>query len=167
MSCGFEDELTAWVDGALPGPRAAEVAHHVEGCAGCAATVRLLRSTTGALAALAAAPAPAPSPGLRRAVLAAVEAPTLRERLTGWRASLGSPRVWGPGLAVAAGAAVLAVAALRPQAPGLEGDPQALELAMALETAGAADVAEDLEVAGLESPEDLELVVELHAMEVR
>ncbi|MCI0572724.1 MAG: zf-HC2 domain-containing protein [Myxococcaceae bacterium] len=154
MSCAYEEDLTAFVDGELPELRAAEVARHLGGCAACTATERLLR---GAVVRLASLPdVPPASPALRRSVLAAVEAPTWRERVDGWL----RPRVWVPALGVAAAAGVAAVA-LRTQTPEGELDAPQLELALALE------VAEDYDVAGLTSVEDLELVAELHELEVQ
>ncbi|MFP2934653.1 anti-sigma factor family protein, partial [Pyxidicoccus sp. 3LG] len=44
MSCHYEEDLTAYVDGELPPARRAEVEAHLGTCAGCGATHALLRS---------------------------------------------------------------------------------------------------------------------------
>lgn len=54
------EELTALVDGALPGPRAAEVLRHVEGCPSCRAERARILSAVAALRRLPAAPEPSP-----------------------------------------------------------------------------------------------------------
>ena len=61
MSCPFEEDLTAWVDGELPAARRAEVAEHLGSCAGCQGTEALLRRT---LARRAELPEPVPSTAL-------------------------------------------------------------------------------------------------------
>ena len=52
MSCPFEEDLTAYVDGELPPARRAEVEAHLGGCAGCQGTEALLRSTVARMAEL-------------------------------------------------------------------------------------------------------------------
>jgi anti-sigma factor RsiW len=155
MSCTFEEDLTAYVDGELPAARRGEVEAHLGGCADCRATEALLRRTLEPLATL---PEFVPSASMRREVLAKVDAlpPTLRERL---RALL-RPGVLVPAAAVA-GAALLALN-LGGGEPSLEvTDPGVLELAANL------DLVEDYEVVGLESIDDMEVVAHLHELEVR
>jgi anti-sigma factor RsiW len=156
MSCPFEEELTAYVDGELPPARRAEVAEHLGSCAGCQGTEALLRRTVARMAEL---PELTPSPATRRAVMAKLDAlpPTLGERLRG----LLKPWVLVPaaGLAAVAGLALYTTA---PREPALEvPDAGTLELAMNLE------VVEDYDVVGLESGEDLEVIENLHELEVR
>lgn len=153
MSCAFEEDLTAYVDGELPPARRAEVESHLPGCTACRGTEALLRRT---LARLAELPEPALSTSTRRQVLARIdELPVpLRQRLL----ALLRPSVLVPvaGLAAAAGLAVYL--SPRSVAPELE-DPQMLELAANLE------VLEDYDIAGLEAAEDLEVVASLHELE--
>jgi anti-sigma factor RsiW len=150
--------LTAYVDGELPPARRAQVEAHLGTCADCHATEALLRRTVQQLATL---PEFVPSASMRREVLAKVDAlpPGFRERL---RALL-RPGVLVPSAALA-GAAVLALH--MGKAPGRE---PALDVtdAGALEVAANMDVAEDYDVAGLDSVEDMEVVAHLHELEVR
>ncbi len=154
MSCAFEEELTAYIDGELAPARRAEVEAHLGGCAGCQGTEALLRRTVARMAEL---PGYTPSPAMRREVLAKLDAlpPGLGERL---RALL-RPSVLVPaaGLAAVAGLALYTAA---PSEPALDvADAGTLELAMNLE------VVEDYEVLGLDESEDLEVVAHLHELE--
>ncbi|ADO69954.1 anti-sigma factor family protein [Stigmatella aurantiaca] len=154
MSCTFEEELTAFIDGELPPSRHAEVAVHLGACAQCQSTEALLRGT---LANMALLPEFVPLPNTRHQVLARVDAlpPPLKERLL----ALLRPRVWVPALGLAA-VAVLAVYPRSQQAMH-EADPGALELAANLE------LVEDYDVVGLDSFEDMEVVTHLHELEVQ
>lgn len=154
MSCEFEDDLTAYVDGELPEPRRAQVEVHLRTCAECRPVEALLRRTVAQLAAL---PALEPSPGMRRQVLARLDAEP-----EGWvfrlRALL-RPSVLVPSFAVAA-ALGLAVVFTQDALPRLDdADAEQVELAANLE------VVEDLDVLGAVSPEDLEIVEHLHELE--
>lgn len=156
MSCPYEEDLTAYVDGELAPARRAEMETHLRGCAGCQGTEALLRRTVARMAEL---PGYTPSPAMRREVLAKLDAlpPTLGERL---RALL-RPSVLVPaaGLAAVAGLALYTAA---PGEPALDvADAGTLELAMNLE------VVEDYDVVGLENGEDLEVIASLHELEVR
>ncbi|HZI14850.1 MAG TPA: zf-HC2 domain-containing protein [Myxococcus sp.] len=158
MSCGFEEDLTAYVDGELPAPRRAQVEAHLGTCAGCRATEALLRTS---VARVAEVPdfAPAPSPAARRAVLAKLDALPVPwpERLKAlWRPAVLLPSV---GLAAALAVALLMVRP-GPEAPPELADPAVMELAANLE------VVEDYELLGLDSAEDLEVVTSLHELEV-
>ncbi|RKH45186.1 anti-sigma factor family protein [Corallococcus llansteffanensis] len=156
MSCAYEEDLTAYVDGELPPPHRARVEAHLGTCADCQQTERLLRVTVARMAEL---PAFTPSPSARREVLARLDAlpPTWRERL----ASLLRPGVLVPSLGVAAAAvlAVLVVGRGGGESTALdEWDPGALEVATNLE------LVEDYEVLGLDSSDDLEVVENLHEL---
>ncbi|MDC0713919.1 zf-HC2 domain-containing protein [Stigmatella sp. ncwal1] len=154
MSCTFEEELTAFIDGELSPPRHAEIAVHLGTCAQCQSTEALLRGT---LAKMALLPESIPSPATRRQVLAQVDAlpPPLKERLL----ALLRPRVLVPALGLAA---VMALAVYPRSRPGVdEADPGALELAANLE------LVEDYDVVGLDSFEDMEVVTHLHELEVQ
>jgi anti-sigma factor RsiW len=156
MSCPYEEDLTAYVDGELPPARRAEMESHLAGCVGCQGTEALLRRTMARLADL---PGFTPSTATRREVLAKLDAlpPTPWERL---RALL-RPGVLAPaaGLTAVAGLVLYTSAA---RAPALElADEGTLELAMNLE------VVEDYDVVGLDADEDLEVVAHLHELEVR
>ncbi|MFP2908626.1 anti-sigma factor family protein, partial [Pyxidicoccus sp. 3LFB2] len=50
MSCGFEEDLTAYVDGELPPARRVEVEAHLGACAGCRAMHALLGTAVARLA---------------------------------------------------------------------------------------------------------------------
>lgn len=95
------DDLTAYLDGALPPPRRAEVEAHLGGCAACRAERDRLAAAIALLGQLP--PAPVPSPGFEQrfhARLAAERATARRPLLArlAWR--------WlAPGLAGAAAAA--------------------------------------------------------------
>ena len=156
MSCGFEEDLTAYVDGELPPARRAEVETHLGTCAGCRATHALLRN---AVARLADLPAFEPSPHTRRAVLAKLDALPVPwwERLKG----LLRPVVLVPSVGLAAAVVV----ALRVVGPGAEAPPELADPAV-MELAANLEVVEDYEVLGLDSAEDLEVVANLHELEV-
>lgn len=155
MSCTFEEELTAYIDGELPPARRAEVEGHLGTCAECRSTEALLRRTLDQVAAL---PEFLPSPATRRQVLAKVDAlpPPLKQRLL----ALLRPTVLVPSLGLAA-ALALAVYLSR-DTQGLEvADPGVLELAANME------LVEDYDVVGLDSFEDMEVVANLHELEVQ
>jgi len=146
------NDLTAYIDGELPPARAAEVEAALAADPQLAALEAKLRATVVALRGL---PEPAPSPSLRRKVLARVDEPTWKERLAKW---LTPPRLVPAGLlAVAAVTAVV----LWPGQPVEEGlDEEALLVAQNLE------LAEDMDLVGLESPDDLGVVARLDELEV-
>ncbi|WP_263451478.1 anti-sigma factor family protein [Hyalangium gracile] len=156
MSCAFEEDLTAYIDGELPPPRRAEVEAHMGTCADCRSTEALLRRTLTHLEAL---PEFKPSPDTRRAVLAKVDALPLplRERLK----ALLRPAVLVPslGLAAAVGLAVV-YSGQESQGPDVM-DAGALELAANLE------LVEDFDVVGMDSAEDMEVIENLHELEVQ
>ncbi|HEX4621314.1 MAG TPA: zf-HC2 domain-containing protein, partial [Myxococcaceae bacterium] len=103
MSCAFEEDLTAYVDGELPALRERQLALHLGTCDGCRSTEALLRKTVVGLAAM---PAFEPSADMRRAVLHRIdEAPSLGER---FRAAL-FPSVLMPALGLGAAAVVAVV----------------------------------------------------------
>jgi anti-sigma factor RsiW len=155
MSCGFEEDLTAYVDGELPPPRRAEVEAHLGTCAGCRATHALLRN---AVARLAELPAFEPSPATRRAVLAKLDA--LPEPWWERLKRLLRPAVLVPSMGLATAVAVALWVAPGPDAPPELADPAEMELAANLE------LAEDYELLGLDTAEDLEVVANLHELEV-
>jgi anti-sigma factor RsiW len=155
MSCTFEEDLTAYVDGELLPARRAEVETHLPGCLACRSTEALLRRTVARLAEL---PGPVLSTATRRQVLARIdELPVpLRQRLL----ALLRPSVLVPAAGLAAVAGLAVYLGQQSVAPELE-DPQMLELAANLE------VLEDYDIAGLEAAEDLEVVASLHELEVQ
>lgn len=155
MSCAFEEDLTAYIDSELPAARRAEVEAHLGTCADCKRTEALLR---GAVARLAELPEFVPSADTRRAVLAKVEAlpPPLKERLL----ALLRPPVLVPSLGLAAALAAVVY---------VSGDSQGMEVpdAGTLELAANMELMEDYDVVGLDSFEDLEVVENLHELEVQ
>lgn len=152
MSCTVEDELTAFVDGELSAVETARVRGHLASCAGCRSTEALLRRTVTELSAL---PEFEPSSGLRRRVLARVDAlpRPWPERMRGWL----RPGVLAPaGMALAA-AALLLVVSQRRATETLE---QRAELAVAEHY----ELLSDYELVGL-TPEDVEVVAQLDQLE--
>jgi anti-sigma factor RsiW len=154
MSCTFEEELTAYVDGELGSFQERQVDQHLPGCESCRATLELLKQTVELVEAM---PSFQPSSGLRRAVLNRIdEPPSLRERLI----AAFSPAWWVPVLGFAAAALVaVAINARRPERA--EMDLGQLELAANLE------VVEDYDVLGLDGPEDLEVIQHLQELEAQ
>lgn len=164
MSCEFEEDLTAYVDRELPPLRARQLEGHLPGCSGCAATLALLQRTVTALASM---PAFSPSAQLRRDVLNRIseEVPLsdrLKELLRGWL----RPQVMLPALSAAAVVALAIIATQPARGPGGPGDaPLLVADASELELAQNLELVEDLDVVGLESPEDLEVVERLQELE--
>ncbi|NVI98413.1 zf-HC2 domain-containing protein [Myxococcus sp. AM009] len=156
MSCDDANDLTAYMDGELPPARDARVRAHLEACAACRTTEALLRTTVARLAEL---PAFEPSPATRRAVLATLDALPVSwpERMRTWL----RPAVLWPSAGLVA---VLAVSLLMPR-PGPDA-PLALEDASVMELAVNLELAEDYELLGLDSMADLEVVANLHELEV-
>jgi anti-sigma factor RsiW len=155
MSCAFEEELTAYIDGELPAARRTEVEAHVGGCAECKSTEALLRRTVSSLAQL---PEFVPSADTRRSVLAKVDALPLplKERLL----ALLRPSVLVPSLGLAAALALVVYTS---------GDGQGVDVTDegALELAANMELMEDYDVVGLDSSEDMEVVANLHELEVQ
>ena len=152
MSCPFEIELTAYLDGELEEATRAQLEAHLPGCSECGPQVATLRAAVGKLKAL---PDLEPSPALRRAVLSRVADPTWSERMSAWL----RPSILVPTFGLAA-AAVVALVVSRPGAGLTAEDPAEYELAANLE------LVEDYEVVGMESLEDLEVIEQLHELEV-
>jgi anti-sigma factor RsiW len=155
MSCAFEEDLTAYLDGELPSLRAKQVESHLAGCADCRATEALLRKTVVQLKSM---PAFAPSPSMRRAVMHRLdEAPGWRERL----AALLSPEILMPSAGLAAAALVAAAINAASQHPSVPGAMNGDQIALAQNL----DVISDYDVLGLERPEDLEVIQHLKELE--
>lgn len=151
MNEDIANDLTAYIDGELSEARAKEVEAALAADPGLRALEQQLRMTVATLKTL---PEPAPSAALRRSVLSRVDEPTWRERLARW---LTPPRLVPVGLAVAA--AVTAVV-VWPRAVEAPPDEETLLLAQNLE------VAEDLDLVGLDSADDLAVVAQLDELEV-
>ncbi|HVE81520.1 MAG TPA: zf-HC2 domain-containing protein [Myxococcales bacterium] len=162
MSCAYEEDLTAYVDQELPPLKLRQLEGHLPSCQSCTATLALLRRTVSALEAM---PAFSPSPALRRAVLTRIseEPPSLLDRLRG----LLRPRFMVPALSAAALLAVgVAVVQLSRRGEGPAADaPLMVADATEFELVKNLDLVEDLDVVGLESPEDLEVVEHLDELE--
>jgi anti-sigma factor RsiW len=157
MSCAFEEDLTASLDGELPPARAKELDAHLATCADCQKTHALLKH---ALEALSALPAFEPSSGLRRNVLTAIDQlpKPLGERLGRWlRPQFALP---AGGVLAALVVAVVVASTQRhhnrsaPLTPSSE-----LELAMNYE------IVDNYEVLGVDSAEDLDVVEHLQELE--
>ena len=153
MSCTISSELTAYLDGELPIFQLRQIEGHLANCRGCRSTEQLLRRTVVHLAELPAVELPA---AIRRAVLSRID-----EQATG---SIGSrlKALWQPqvllpslGLVVAA-----VIALLIPRGTGLE--PRDV---MLFEVGANLELAEEYEVLGLTTLDDLEVVQHLHELE--
>lgn len=160
MPCELQNDVTAYVDDALPPKRRDALRAHLQGCAECRGLERRLRQSLAALARLAA-PVPSRTPEEAWRALSArldAEPPTFRERWRGMRA------LWlvGPALAGAAAAVLLVT-----RAPSRDPLPAELLSASDLEVVGELEMLDHLEVLGLSSAEDFELVAALHEEEGR
>ncbi|MDP1822649.1 MAG: zf-HC2 domain-containing protein [Archangium sp.] len=144
----FQEELTAYIDGELPPEKVRELEAALAKDPQLRALEQRLRRSIDAVEAL---PLPQTSPALRRAVLAAIEKPTF------WEKWFTLPRLLPVGLALAAGLTAV-VLWPREEAPAL--DEEKLLLAQNLE------VVEDLDLVDLGSAEDLDVVAQLHELEV-
>ncbi|MHB8876031.1 MAG: anti-sigma factor family protein [Myxococcaceae bacterium] len=159
MSCEFEDDLTALVDGELPSLRAKQLEAHLPGCGGCAATLGQVRAAVARLAELSGEEraAAGAAPGLRHAVLLRLDEPAgLGERLRAfWQ-----PSLYMPALGMATATALLVVVlGQRPPDLSLESTEQAL-------FAQNGDELTDFDVLGLDDADDVEVVEHLHELEV-
>lgn len=149
----IEDELTAYVDGELSELDMMRVKAALAADPKLAALEQLLRSTVTAVESL---PSPQPSQALRRAVLNGLDAPmTFGERLEKWL----RPSRLMPALGMAAAAALVAVVAQQGARVGPIHEAEELYVAQHL------DVLEDLDLAGIESAEDLEVIAALNSLE--
>ncbi len=144
-------QLTAYVDGELEAGQARRLEARLAQDPELREREQRLRR---AVAAVEALPSPEASPGLRRKVLAAVEAPSLAERLKAW---LTPPRLAALGMATAGTALVVA---MWPRGDDADGEEQLL-------LAQNFDVVEDLDVMGLETADDLEVIASLHELELQ
>jgi anti-sigma factor RsiW len=154
MSCTFEEDLTAYVDGELSALRERQLSQHLSTCMTCRSTETLLRKVVARVAAL---PGFEPSPDMRRAVLHRIdEAPSFGERL---RAAL-FPSVLMPSLGLGAAALVAVVL----HSAGANHAAQPLEPGQ-VELAANFDLVADYDVLGLDSPEDLDVVQHLQELE--
>src|SRR5207249_1224658 len=105
--------------------------------------------------AVAAMPAPQPSQALRRAVLNRLDEKSGFQRL---RALFTLPRLV-PALGLATAAAIAAVVLVQRQPPRTDFDAETLFVAQNME------VLEDMDLIGLEHPDDLDVVANLHQLE--
>ena len=157
MSCAFEEELTAYIDGELPPPRRAEVEAHLGTCA-----------SAGARRPCCGAPwsswRPCPSSSPLRTPAARCWRRWTRCRLrsgSGCKALL-RPTVLVPslGMAAAVGAGRHLHAATRLARVDVT-DAGTLELAANLE------LVEDYDVVGMDNADDMEVIEHLHELEVK
>ena len=145
----FEEDLTAYIDGELSPEKARALEAAMERDPALRSLEKRLRVSIAAVEEL---PMPQTSPALRRAVLEAISKPTFFER---W---FTLPRLLPLGLALAAG--ITLIVWPRGEEPGAPLDEEKLLLAQNLE------VVEDLDLVDLGSTEDLDVVAQLHELEV-
>lgn len=146
----LEEDLTAYIDGELPPERMAALEAELAKNPALRALEQGLRRSIEAVEAL---PSPETSPALRRAVMEAIAQPTFFER---W---FTLPRLLPLSLALAAGLSAV-VFWPTPGEDGVPVDEEKLLLAQNLE------VVEDLDLMDLGSTEDLDVVAQLHELEV-
>lgn len=144
----FQEELTAYIDGELPPEKVRELEAALAKDPQLRSLEQRLRRSIDAVEAL---PLPQTSAALRRAVLAEIGRPTF------WEKWFTLPRLLPVGLALAAGLTAV-VLWPREETPVL--DEEKLLLAQNLE------VVEDLDLVDLGSAEDLDVVAQLHELEV-
>ncbi len=154
-----EEDLTAYVDGELSELDRKRFEERLKNEPELAALEQQLRATVKKLATL---PQPAVSQQLRRNVLNKIDEPaTVMEKLR----ALFPARRLVPALGMAAAATVAVAVAVGGRPSGTQplafADPEQLELAQNI------DVLEDLDVVGLENPDDLEVVARLDELEVK
>jgi len=154
MSCTISSELTAYLDGELPIFQIRRIEGHLANCRECRGTLQLLRRTVAQVAALPAFELPT---AIRRAVLSRIDEQASHSFGSRLRA-LWQPQVVLPSLGLVT-AAVIALA--MPRGSGLP-----LRDAALFEVGANLELAEDYEVVGLSSPDDLEVVQHLHELEV-
>lgn len=148
-------ELTAYIDGELSEADVTALEAALAADPKLRALEQRLRATIKAVEAL---PAPAPaSAALRRSVLAKVGEPTFGEKVRAW---LTPPRLVPIGLAMAATVAAIVVWQKPAGDEFNAGDEEQLLLAQHME------VVEDMDLVGLDQPDDLEVVAALHELEV-
>ena len=157
MTCAYETDLTAYLDQELSPARAQEVTAHLRTCASCAPALALLRHTVGRLSEVAVFE---PSAQLRRSVLNAIA----NEPAGAWEAL--KRRWWMTRLLVPtlAGATALGVVLLvthqsNQRLANEMAETESIELAANLE------VVRDLDVLGVEQPDDVEVVANLDDLE--
>jgi anti-sigma factor RsiW len=149
----WTEELTAYLDGELPEAEVKALEARLAEEPELRALEGKLRRTVALLKTMEA---PVASPALRRAVLSRIDAPTLAERLQAW---LRPGRLLPVGALLAAAVAVVLLGRGAEPVRGAPADEEQLFLAQNLE------VAEDLDVLGLDAPEDLDVVARLHELE--
>jgi anti-sigma factor RsiW len=147
----LHDELTAYIDGELSDEKRREVEAALAADPKLRAVEQQLRRSIAAVEALPM-PAMQSAPALRRAVLNAVGEPTWKEKWLRW------PTLAPLGVALAVAVVTVVVWPREGNEPGL--DEEKLLLAQNLE------VVEDLDLVDLSSADDLDVVAELHELEV-
>lgn len=154
MNDNIEEELTAYVDGELSELDAQRVKAALAADPKLAALERQLRLTVAAIEAL---PSPEPSQALRRAVLTRLDAQPQGFSLGAWL----RPSRLMPMLGLLAAAVLVVVIGSRGTAVGpmREVEEEQLYVAQNME------VLEDLDLAGLESADDLDVIAQLNELE--
>jgi anti-sigma factor RsiW len=150
----FEHELTAFIDGELEGADRRALEQALDADPALRSLEKRLRKT---VALMARVPAPAPSVAMKRAVLdRLVSVPSAAPPTPSW---FSMPRLLPfAALAAAAGLAAVVLTRSPPIRPPAVDDEQVM-LAQNLE------LVEDLDLDGLSSPEDLEVVEQLSQLE--
>ncbi|MFN0063943.1 MAG: anti-sigma factor family protein [Myxococcaceae bacterium] len=160
MTCSVTSELTAYLDEALDPLARAQVEAHLPTCVTCNQALAELREAALAMSRLSRPePSPERSMALRRRVMSQIAQEPLpwRMRLAEWA----KPARWVPAAALTGAATVLVTYSVMNSSNDSwkELEPQGLELAANYE------VLEDMDVLGLESTADVEVVAALHELE--
>ncbi|MFT3840972.1 MAG: hypothetical protein QM723_28535 [Myxococcaceae bacterium] len=151
-----DEDLTAYIDGELSELEKKRFEERLKNEPELAALEQLLRTTMKKVSAL---PMPQASQQLRRNVLNEIDRPAgagdrLKAWFSGWRLV--------PAFGMAAAAAVAVVFAVRPHHSHGE-----VLMAENLEVAQNIELLEDMDVVGLDNPDDLEVVARLDELEVK
>jgi anti-sigma factor RsiW len=109
---GFEEDLSAWMDGELPPPRAAQLVAHVASCGACADRVAALRAVDAGLQSLDAGTDPARIARIHEAIAARIHGDVVVALPAARRAPPRTRRWAAPLLAGAIGAAAAATLVL-------------------------------------------------------
>lgn len=158
MSCDQEESLTAYLDGELSPARMEEMARHLSSCPHCPKVLELLQ---GSMKAVSSLPRFSPSADVRRNVLNRIDEP---EGLWAKLSAAFGPKVLVPAGAIALG--LLAFGIYFGQRERLPSASEAPDVGQ-LEVAQNLELIDDIDVVGLEQPDDVEVIDHLQELEAK